>query len=309
MMKISLVTPSYNQAAFLPFTIDSVLCQRYPGLEYIIIDGGSSDASVDVIRQNEQHLAYWVSEPDRGQSDAINKGWKRARGDILGYLNSDDLLLPGSLERVAAFFESHADVDFIYGNAIIIDETGRTTGRLDGQPFDLRRLLLREITIPQPAMFFRRCVLDDTGYLDEEFHYTMDFDFWLKTAIHHAIEYVPFDLAAMRLHDGAKTVSRKDLFYRDELEILAGFLSRPGLPGTIKGAEKRAFARCYMRGAEALMAKGRFRESGDLIIKGVYHSPEVLLNVRIALLCCSQIIHYDLHPAWVRLLRRFGKKT
>lgn len=305
MLQISLVTPSYNQAGFLPRTIESVLGQGYPGLEYIIIDGGSSDTSAAVIRAHEQHLAYWVSEPDRGQSDAINKGWKRGRGDILGYLNSDDLLLPGALERVAAFFGSRKDVGLVYGNAVFIDESGRTTGRLDGQPFDLRRLLLREIDIPQPAMFFRRCVLDDVGFLDEEFHYTMDFDFWLRTAMHHTIEYLPCDLAAMRLHGGAKTVCRKDQFYRDELRILERFFSRPGLPATIRSAEKRAFARCYLRGAEALIARGRFGESGRLIVQGVRCSPGVLLNVRIAVLCCSQLIRYDLHPLWMRILRRF----
>jgi glycosyltransferase involved in cell wall biosynthesis len=163
-LKISIVTPSFNQSVFLPFTIKSVLDQQYPKLEYIIIDGDSTDESADIIRIYEHALTYWVSEPDRGQSDAINKGWKRVTGDIIGYLNSDDLLLSGSLEQVSAFFERNKDVDFIYGNAIYIDENGNQIGRLNGSPFDLRQLLLRKQTIPKPTMFLRRKDMHDMGY-------------------------------------------------------------------------------------------------------------------------------------------------
>jgi glycosyltransferase involved in cell wall biosynthesis len=303
-LKISIVTPSYNQATFLPSTIRSIRDQNYPNMEYIIIDGGSHDGSVDIIRQYEKFLTYWVSEPDRGQSDAINKGWKRVTGDIVGYLNSDDLLLPGSLDRVSAFFEKNENIDFIYGNAIYINESGETIGRLHGYPFDLHLLLLRKITIPQPAMFFRKSILDDIGYLDENLHYSMDFDFWLRTAKHHTLEHIPHDLAAMRLHSEAKTITQQDHFYQDELKILAKFFSQPNLSEKIKKVEKMAFAQCYMRGADALFKKGQFTESRCLGIKGVRLSPGVLLEDRIAILCLSLLIKYDLYPPWVKIKKR-----
>jgi len=298
MLKISLVTPSYNQGVFLTSTIKSVIDQNYPDLEYLVIDGGSSDNSVDIIKRYEKSLTYWISERDHGQCEAINKGWRRVTGEIIGYLNSDDLLLPGSLNRVSSFFENNPHVDFIYGNAIYIDKDGKTIGRLNGQPFDLRRLLLRIQTIPQPAMFFRRKLLDEIGYLDENLHYTMDFDFWLKIAKIYTIEYVPQDLAAMRLHTDAKTTSQQDLFYKDELIVLTRFFSQPGLSVSLKNAEPLAFARCYFRGAEALFRMGSFSESRDLIVRAIRLSPKVLLEDRNAILCFSHAVKSDLEPGY-----------
>jgi len=303
-LKISIVTPSYNQSKYLPFTIESVLDQQYPNLEYIIIDGGSSDQSIDIIKKYERSLSYWISEPDRGQSDAINKGWKRVHGDIIGYLNSDDLLLPGSLERVAVFFEKNKDVDFIYGNAIFIDESGKKIGRLNGHPFDLRLMLQRKITIPQPAMFFRKNLLDEIGYLDEDFHYTMDVDFCLRTAHHHTLIYLPYDLAAMRVHSEAKTLSMPDLFYLDELSALTKFFSQPHLPEKIKKCKNLAFARSYLRGSDALYKKGQFAESKRIAIEGLQLSLWAILDFRNLILCMSIMTGYDFYQLGVRMKKR-----
>src|SRR5258706_6083465 len=130
--RISIVTPSFNQAAYVDATIRSVLDQRYPNLEYIVVDGGSTDGSVDIIRRYEDRLTYWVSEPDRGQADAINKGLARATGEIRAYLNSDDLYLPGALLRVAAEYRAHPDADIICGVCRVIDEHGRMVGQRQG---------------------------------------------------------------------------------------------------------------------------------------------------------------------------------
>jgi glycosyltransferase involved in cell wall biosynthesis len=306
-LKISIVTPSFNQSVFLPLTISSVLDQHYPCLEYIIIDGGSTDGSADIIRNYEHSLAYWASEPDRGQSDAINKGWKRATGDIVGYLNSDDLLLPGSLEQMSAFFEKNNDVDFVYGNATYIDENGEQIGRLNGHPYDLRQLLLRKHTIPQPAMFFRRKLLADIGYLNEEFHYTMDFDFWLRTTLKHTMAYIPSDLAAMRMHSKAKTQSRQNLFYLDELNVLTKFFSQPGLPETIKKSESLVFARCYLRGADALFKLGQCADASHIARKGLAMSPWALLDIRIFVLCLSILTGYDFYQLGIRLKRGYDE--
>jgi len=306
-LKISLVTPSFNQSDYLPLTIESVLDQNYSNLEYIIIDGGSSDQSVAIIKKYESSLTYWISEPDRGQSDAINKGWKRIQGDIVGYLNSDDLLLPGSLERVSDFFEKNKEVDFIYGNAIYIDASGEKIGRLNGYPYNLRLLLFRKNMIPQPAMFFRKKVLDDVGYLDESFHYTMDFDFSLRTAHHHTIEYIPCDLAAMRLHRDAKSVSLQYLFYLDELKALKQFFSHPHVSENIKKYENEAYARCYLRGSDMLYKKGEFAESRQVAITGLRLSPLVVLNIRNLVLCLSIVTGFDFYQFGVRMKTRIKR--
>jgi glycosyltransferase involved in cell wall biosynthesis len=300
-LKISLVTPSYNQSTFLPSTIESVLNQHYPNLEYIIMDGGSTDGSIEIIRNFEHNIDFWISESDQGQSDAINKGWKRSKGDIVGYLNSDDLLLPGSLTAISDFFKNNKDVDFIYGNALYIDESGKIIGRLNGHPFNLRSLLLRKQTIPQPTMFFRRKLLDDVGYLNEEFHYTMDLDFWLRTALKHTMAYIPLDLAAMRMHSKSKTVSLPDLFYLDELKAIENFFSRPDLPRNIINLKKLVVARCYLRGADSLFKSRRYKEARQIAEKGLWTAPLAFLDLRIIALCLSIIIGYDFYLAGVKL--------
>ena len=177
--KISIVTPSFNQGQFLEETIQSVLNQDYPKLEYIIIDGGSTDNSVDIIKKYEDRLAYWVSEPDKGQSHAINKGVSRATGEIINWINSDDLLCDDALLKVGGFFCSHPDIDVCYGDNIPIDINGRviTFGRC--LSFS-KKMLLSGICLPQQSTFFRRSLIYKYGGLDEELNLLMDYELYLK---------------------------------------------------------------------------------------------------------------------------------
>jgi glycosyltransferase involved in cell wall biosynthesis len=207
-MKFSVVTPSLNQGRFLEETIQSVLSQGSPNLEYIIIDGGSTDGSVDIIKKYEKKLSYWVSEKDRGQSDAINKGLRRASGEILAWLNSDDCYLPGTLERVAEFFSSHPAVDLVYGDLLLIDGGGKTLGIRRVVPYNYTLALYGLSTVPQPSAFFRRRALDVVGLLDEELHYQMDTEFFLRFGRKGLnIKHLPVPLAMFRLHAQSKTVS------------------------------------------------------------------------------------------------------
>ena len=159
---VSLVTPSYNQAKYLEDTIRSVLDQGYPNLEYIVVDGASTDGSVDIIRAHEDRLTWWVSEKDRGQAEAINKGLARASGEIIAWLNSDDTYLPGAISSAVKVFDEHPDVVLVYGNMLAIDENGKTINILRYRQLTLEDLLCFQI-IGQPAVFFRRNALEKAG--------------------------------------------------------------------------------------------------------------------------------------------------
>jgi glycosyltransferase involved in cell wall biosynthesis len=202
---VSVVTPSYNQAPFLEATVRSVLLQGYPNIEYIVVDGGSTDDSVAVLRRYEPWLAYWVSEPDRGQSDAINKGFARATGDILGWLNSDDLYERNAIARIAKHFADVPACDLVYGRGSTIDEDGSTIAHCDWiRPFD-RRLLLTFNFILQPAAFWRRSLWEQAGELDVTSAWAMDWEWLIRATAIGRADHLPVELALWRIHPGIKT--------------------------------------------------------------------------------------------------------
>jgi glycosyltransferase involved in cell wall biosynthesis len=206
--RISLVTPSYNQGRFIEATLRSVLLQGYPNLEYIVMDGGSTDESLAVIQRYAAHLAYWTSRPDRGQSHALNQGFARASGEVLGWLNSDDVLLPGALFRVGAAFAAQPETLLVHGRAENIDAAGnRLHYHPYAAPYDRRWLLEQCNLIPQPAAFFRREFLAQAGGLNEDLHYTMDWDLWLRLDTPARAHYLPDVLAQMRTYPEAKSVA------------------------------------------------------------------------------------------------------
>ena len=203
--EVSIVTPSFNQGEFLEETVRSVLLQGYPNLTYTIIDGGSTDRSVEIIRKYEAWLAGWTSEPDRGQSEAINKGFARARGEILGWLNSDDVYEPGALQRVAGYFRATPDCNLVYGNGWNIDEHGNKTQPCDWiRPFD-RSLYLNSNFILQPAAFWRRSLWEQTGELDPALNWTMDWDWFIRATVWTTPHYLEVDLARWRVRPENKT--------------------------------------------------------------------------------------------------------
>jgi Glycosyl transferase family 2 len=184
--RITIVTPSLNQAAFLEQTIQSVIGQEYPNLEYMVIDGGSSDGSVEIIRKHEASLAYWVSEKDRGQTHAINKGLSRATGEILAYLNSDDFYLPGTLKTVAEYFRSHADCDLVHCRCRYVDEGGTKIGEQFGQIqtyceiLDLWNVWWNQKQFVQPEVFWTCNIAERVGPFREDLNYVMDYEYWLR---------------------------------------------------------------------------------------------------------------------------------
>lgn len=203
---VSIVTPSFQQAAFIERTMASVLSQDYPRLEYRVIDGGSTDASVTAIEKVAERLAGWESRPDNGPASAINRGFEQSHGEIMSWLNSDDLLMPGAVRRVAAWFDQHPEVDVIYGNRIIIDERDRQVGRWVLPPHDDEALLWVDY-IPQETLFWRRSLWERIGgRIDESFQFAFDWDLLLRFQKAGArMVRVPWFLGCFRVHDAQKT--------------------------------------------------------------------------------------------------------
>ncbi len=173
--RVTIVTPSFNQGQFLEETIRSILLQNYPNLEYIIMDGGSTDNSVEIIKKYEPWIDYWESKKDRGQAHAINKGFRRATGEIIAWLNSDDTYFPGAIKEAAEFLAIHPDVAMVYGDCVFVDEKGKVLKTVKIDTYNLDKMLENNI-IPQPSAFVRSFVLNKIGFLRENYSYSFDYD-------------------------------------------------------------------------------------------------------------------------------------
>ncbi|MCL4460018.1 MAG: glycosyltransferase [Chloroflexi bacterium] len=232
--KISVVTPSFNQAAFIERTIKSILRQNYPDLEYIIMDGGSTDGTVEILKKYEDKI-IWKSEKDRGQAHAINKGLALATGDILAYLNSDDAYEDKTLLKIAEFFQRHPETKWIYGKCRIVDESSREIRHwiTAYKNFFLTRYnygaLLVLNFLSQPAVFWRRQILDECGFFDEREYYVMDYEYWLRIGQKYKPGVINDYLASYRIHPSAKSTSSFGKHYSQEIEVAKRYTQNPVL--------------------------------------------------------------------------------
>ena len=208
---VSIVTPSYNQIQFLEKTIESVLAQNYPNLEYIIVDGDSTDGSQELIKRYEKELTAWISEPDQGQSDAVNKGFKLAKGEIFAWLNSDDLYYPWAVQQAVESLLKIPEVGMVYGDTDIINETGQVIGIFNSRQTSYKRLMRGGVYIPQPAAFWYADLFRKVGSLDPSYYFAMDYDLWVKFAKITEIRYVPQLWSSFRIHGQGKTTVSDDL--------------------------------------------------------------------------------------------------
>ena len=262
--RVSIVTPSYNQAQFLEETIRSVLLQGYRDLEYIIIDGGSSDGSVEIIRKYEPWLAYWVSEPDRGQAHAINKGWERCTGEVLAWLNSDDTYVPGAVSLAAAALAAHPEAGMVYGQCNMVGENGRILGCKKAGPLNVRRLLVA-CYLGQPAVLLRRPCLESIGWVNESLHYAMDWELWIRVARVFMGVYLPVPLANARQWPEAKTQRAADAVLAERDAVIEGVFTDPSLPAALHSARADSIAFSYL-----LRARRRFGHKQVLVAMGCW---------------------------------------
>lgn len=222
--RISIITPSYNQGRFLEETIRSVLMQGYPNLEYFVLDGGSQDESLEILKKYSTQLSYWHSRKDKGQSDAINQGLRMTTGEIVAWINSDDTYLPGIFEKIVKLFEQK-ETNLVYGRAYFIDKDSKITGNYPARTIEngwRRFRYWRGWPVPQPTVFFRRELLEKYGYLNTSLQYGLDYEFFIRLSCFLKFDYLDTPLANYRLHSQSKTgewASNKKLFYRETLHV------------------------------------------------------------------------------------------
>jgi len=278
---ISIVTPSFNQARYLEAAIQSVLSQDYAPVEYILIDGASTDGSVDIIRKHKDRFAYWVSEKDNGQAEAINKGLVRAKGEIVAWLNSDDYYLPNTISKVVKAFEENPDILMVYGDVLAVDEQGQTINVLKYRQLCFEDLLCFQI-IGQPSVFFRRAALEKAGLLDASLHFLLDHQLCIRIAQQGKILHVPQTWSAARYHVEAKNRAKAAEFGREAFRILDWVKSQPGLAETVSRVERRARASAHRVDARYLLDGGEPWPALKAWLRALFiHPPTALARLNI----------------------------
>ena len=240
MPSIALVTPNYNQAHLIRGALESVLDQRYPNLEYVVIDGASSDASAEVIREYSDRLHFWISEPDSGHYNAVNKGFEKTTGEIMGYLNSDDTLLPGALGTVAEIFTRFPEIEWITGSHTAIDSQGRPVAVTLPEVWSRWHTISRKIHrfIPQESTFWRRSLWERAGGgLDESYPLAADYELWTRFATHAQLHTVFAPLGCFRFVEGQRSVAQRDGYMDDVERVRRKALERPGVSRALRTAD------------------------------------------------------------------------
>jgi len=256
MTLVSIVTPSYNQAKYLNQTMQSVLAQDYPRVEYIVIDGASTDGSVEIIKKYQDKLAYWVSEKDGGQAEAINKGFAKATGEIIAWLNSDDYYLAGAVSSAVRIFQQNPEVVLVYGNMLAVDARGETFNTFAYSQLTLEDLLCFQI-IGQPAVFMRTSALRKAGGLDAHFHFMLDHHLWVKIARHGKILHQNEIWAAARYHAEAKNRAQAAKFGAEAFRILEWAAGEESLAPAFRRVARRARASAHRVNARYLLDGGQ----------------------------------------------------
>lgn len=262
--KISVIVPSFNQAKYLEMTLLSILDQNYPNLELIVIDGGSSDESPAIIRKYEKRITFWCSEPDGGQTQGIMKGFSHATGEILCFLNSDDLFEPSALQEVGDYFLKHPNVDAVYGNSLWIDTVGKALRVQKEIPFSKFIWLHTYNYIPGMSMFWRRSIYDKAGGLNPEFQLAFDADLWIRFSDHGTIKHVARQWSRMRFYPEQKNRRLREQSDREDMMIRSRYWKHSAKPLTYYLQCKLAIAirivwkfisGCYGRGYRRYLEK------------------------------------------------------
>ncbi|MBN1267868.1 MAG: glycosyltransferase [Anaerolineales bacterium] len=275
---VSIVIPSYNQGAFLEQAVLSVLEQTYAHIELLVIDGASSDESISILKRYSDRITYWVSEPDRGQTDAINKGFHRAQGEYLWWLNSDDELLLDSITSTVQYLKSNPDVDLVYGDLIWMDEAGSFLQNYHYAPFDFPANIKNWVDISQAGALARHEALRSIGYLDESLHYLMDRDLWIRLALNGSqIRYLPQPLARFRVYAQSKTQAGSPQAAVERYETTRTALQHPYFEGH-PAAQRSAWARTHAASARVYMKCGEYGLSLREVLRTFRSSPAAFFS-------------------------------
>lgn len=291
--RVSIVTPSYNSAGSIEGTIASILSQGYPDLEHIVVDGGSTDGTIAILHRYPHVI--WTSEQDAGQSDALNKGFRKATGDIIGWLNADDTYEAGTLRAVAEFFLKNPTIDMVHGDINWIDAAGRAIVRVPGRELDLASALLSN-PVNQQAAFFRRSVCERVGYLRTDLHYAMDYEFWLRLARCLRSRYVPQLWANFRIMPGTKTVENRQGFWLEILRVFDELFQDPQLPEEVRAVERRARGRMHWLAGTALYRAGQRALAAEQCAVAVHSFALLDVDPEAAVSMCRYIEAHEVSP-------------
>ena len=306
MTLVSIITPSYNQAPFLEQTIQTVLEQDYPDIEYIVVDGGSTDNSAEIIKKYADRLAYWISERDSGQAEAINKGFARANGEIVAWLNSDDYYMRNTISVVVRCFEQNPDAVMLYGDMLAVDGEGQTINVLKYKQLSLEDLLCFQI-IGQPSVFFRRSALEKTGLLDPSFHFMLDHHLWIRLAQQGRILHIPQVWSAARYHPQAKNRARATEFGREAFRVLDWVKKQPDLAKNVSRVKRRALASAHRYDARYLLDGGQTFAALMAWFRALFIHPPTALG-RLNLFVSAVLILTGLNSLREAILRRRTRK-
>jgi len=253
--KVTIVTPSYNQAQYIERTINSIQMQDYPNIEHIVIDGKSTDGTVEILKKYPK--MRWVSEKDGGHSNAMNKGFRMAKGEIIGWMNSDDTYCEGAVRAAADYFIGHPDVDIIYSRVNVIDENDRKIGEHALLPYNQFIQINVTNCVPQQGVFFRKKLLSEIGYIDEGLKYVMDYEFWIRIGQKKKIVLIPGIYSNFRIAKGTKTAEKYDAFFDEILAVNRKYGGFPYIWMSVR-AMRRIAARLGLLGAVRGLKNGIF---------------------------------------------------
>lgn len=262
--RVSIITPSYNQGNYIERTILSVLSQDYQNIEYIIIDGGSNDGTIEIIQKYDNKITYWVSEKDNGQADAINKGLLKATGEFICWVNSDDLIYPDFISSRLKQFQRHPDIDMIYGDVDQGPDPDNSWLRKGKQTSFLSMLKTLNVPIPQQSAIWRRKVLDKTGFLDPQWHVLLDRDYFIRITRNHKVKYIPGSLAFFRVHQDSKSINEA---IKWALELPAFYSSLIDEWDDYKKHRHQVMANCYWECAKICSENNEFEKAKEFFEK------------------------------------------
>ena len=269
---VSIITPSYNQEEFLEETILSVINQDYPNIEYIVIDGASTDSSVEIIKKYEDKITYWESNPDNGQSDAINKGFALANGTYVGWINSDDYYLPGAIKSAVREFKNCESCGIVFADVLAVDRYGKILNLLRYGDWGLRELLQFTI-IGQPSVFMRNDILKQAGYLEKEFDYMLDHNLWIKMASLAEMKYTQETWSAARYHDDAKNISKAASFGQEAFKVVEWIEKQEDLNQYYHQDKNKIVSGAHWINARYLSEAGEYRRSFLSYLKCFFLNP------------------------------------
>jgi glycosyltransferase involved in cell wall biosynthesis len=273
---VSIVTPSYNQGQFIEDTILSVLGQGYPRIEYWVIDGGSTDSTLEVLKKYQGKI-HWISEPDQGQADAINKGWARCQGDLFTWINSDDYYVEGAIQTIVDEFRKSPDTGLVYGDLDIVCETKEYLQKAIIEPFSFERFLFGNI-LGQPNVFIAAWVLKKAGMLNAKYRYALDYDLWMRTAPFYATKHIAQKIAEFRVHKDCKTSKDLGRFSLEYLSILMDLKNSGLVTPANRKIYRKAIAYQYSNIGFCFANEGDYRKAVGYFLKAIFYNPLYLAN-------------------------------